>query len=241
MQVDLKKPSELTGAEQGAWRAFVAAEPTLASPYFALEFAECCEEARDDTRVLVVREQGALTGFLPIQTGRSGFARGLAGPLGDVQGVIAPRDRRAAPGTWLAAAGIPVFSFHGALASQAGFRDVATAQPDGSWVIDVTEGFDAWLASRRSVNAKAMRNIATRLRRLEEVDGGHSFVMADYRPDIFEAMVQLKRDQYRRTGVFDVFSVGWTVRLLKAILRRQSDQFSGVCSSLQVGDDIVAV
>ncbi|RKQ95491.1 GNAT family N-acetyltransferase [Maricaulis maris] len=241
MQVDLKKPSELTGAERGAWRAFLAAEPSLASPYFALEFAECCEEARDDTRVLVVREQGAVVGFLPLQTGQFGFARGLAGPLGDVQGVIAPHSNRPDPAGWLAAAGIPVFSFHSALASQPGFAEAARDRPDGSWVIDVADGFDAWHAGRKSVNAKAMRNIATRFRRLGEVDGGHSFVMADYRPDVFETMVRLKRDQYRRTGVFDVFSVGWTGRLLKAILRRQSDHFSGVCSSLRVGGEIVAV
>ncbi|ABI65975.1 GNAT family N-acetyltransferase [Maricaulis maris] len=240
MQVDLRKPSELTDAERGAWRAFLAAEPTLASPYFALEFAECCEEARDDTRVLVVREAGVISGFLPFQAGRLGFARPLAGPLGDVQGVIAPRVQTPDPARWLALARVPVFEFHNALASQAGFAR-AGGIPDGSWIIDVADGFDAWQASRKSINAKAMRNIATRLRRLEEVDGGYSFKMADYRPEVFETMIRLKRDQYRRTGVFDVFSVDWTGKLLKAILRRQTDQFSGVCSSLSVGGQIVAV
>lgn len=240
MQVDCRKPSELTDAERGAWRAFVASEATLASPYFALEFAECCEEARDDTRVLVVRERGAVVGFLPFQAGRLGFARPLAGPLGDVHGVIAPQPGAADPASWLAKAGIPVFDFHSALASQRGFAQGAGA-PDGSWVIDLAAGFEAWQADRKSMNPKAMRNIATRLRRLEEIDGGHSFVMADYQADVFEAMVRLKRAQYRRTGVLDVFSVGWTGRLLKAVLRRQGDYFSGVSSSLRVGDQIIAV
>lgn len=240
MQVDCRKPSELTDAERGAWRAFVQAEATLASPYFALEFAECCEEARDDTRVLVVREHGAITGFLPFQAGRLGFARPLAGPLGDAQGVIAPQPATADPAAWLALAGIPVFDFHSALASQRGFADVADT-PDGSWMMDLTDGFDAWQAHRKSVNAKAMRNIATRFRRLEAHEESHSFVMADYQDDVFETMVRLKRAQYHRTGVFDVFSVGWTGRLLKAILRRKGDYFSGVSSSLRVGDRIIAV
>ena len=240
MQVDIRKPSERTDAERGAWRAFLAAEPTLASPYFAMEFAECCEEVRDDTRVLVMRRQGVISGFLPFQAGRLGFARPLAGPLSDVHGVIAPDPHQADPAGWLARAGIAVFDFHSALAGQRGFARVGGV-PDGSWVIDTADGFDAWHAARKAVNPKAMRNIATRLRRLEEVEGGYSFVMADYRPEVFEAMVRLKRDQYRRTGVFDVFSVGWTGRLLQAILKRQSDHFSGVCSSLCVGDEIVAV
>ena len=241
MQVDLRKPSELSDAERGAWRAILDADPTLASPYFALEFAECCEEARDDTRVIVARDRGSILGFLPLQTGRLGYARPLAGPLGDVHGIIAPRDAGADPARWLAAAGIPVFSFHSALSGQVGFREAANRPTDGSWVIDVENGFDAWQANRKSVNAKAMRNIATRFRRLEEVDGGHSFVMADYRPDVFEVMVRLKRQQYRRTGLFDVFSVGWTRRLLKAVLRRQGDYFTGVCSSLRVGGEVVSV
>ena len=45
-EYSLKKPSELTLAERAAWREFVAADPALGSPYFALEFAQCCEEAR---------------------------------------------------------------------------------------------------------------------------------------------------------------------------------------------------
>ena len=240
MDIAIRKPSELGAAERDAWREFVAADPALGSPYFAVEFAECCEEARNDTRVLVVRENGQITGFLPFQQGLVGYARPLGGPLSDVHGTIGEPGRESDPRAWLREAGIPVFEFHGALASQRGFHEGA-AEFDGSWMIDVSNGYEGWEAQRRTVSSKPLRNIATRYKRLNEVEGGYNFVMADDRPDAFEKMIDWKREQYQTTGVFDVFSVPWTRKLLEAIMRRQCDHFSGVCSTLNIGGEIVAV
>lgn len=240
MNVTLKRPSDLLPAEREAWYAFLDADPALASPYFALEFAECCEEARDDTRVAVIRTGGQIRGFLPMQTGKVGYARPLAGPLGDVQGLIAEPGHDIALADVLAAAGIPVFDFHSALCSQASFARHAHHR-DGSWIIDVSDGFDAWLERRKEVAPKFVRNIAMRERRLAQVEGGFNFVMADERPEALETMIRWKSVQYQQTKVFDVFSVEWPRRLLEAILRRQSDRFSGVCSSLNINGEIAAV
>ncbi|MCR9267898.1 MAG: GNAT family N-acetyltransferase [Alphaproteobacteria bacterium] len=240
MQVELKKPSALTTAEREAWRAFTDADPALGSPYFTYEFAECCEEARSDTRVLVMRDAGAIKAFLPIQTGHFGYARPLAGPLGDVQGVIAEPDWPVDLAAALKAAHIPVFDFHAALASQPAFRE-HTDSTEGSWMIDLSDGFDAWYENRKSVEAKAMRNVRTRYNRLEKISDDHAFVMADNRPEALEAMIAWKRAQYAETGVFDVFSVAWTRRLLQAVLKRESDHFSGMCSTLQIDGKIAAV
>ena len=240
MDVTLRKPSELGQSERQAWCEFVAADPALASPYFALEFAECCEEARSDTRVIVVREKGQIVGFLPLQTGHFGYARPLGGPLGDVHGIVGEPGRDADLHAWLRAAHIGVFEFHGALASQSAFRPDTEAR-DGSWIVDVSDGFEAWRAQRRSVDSKAMRNVDTRYKRLERVEGGHHFVMADTRPQALDLMIAWKRDQYRQTGVFDVFSVAWTRRLLQAVLRRDGERFFGLCSTLIINDEIAAV
>ncbi|WP_203292582.1 GNAT family N-acetyltransferase [Maricaulis parjimensis] len=240
MQIELKKPSTLSDAERQAWRAFTDADPAMGSPYFTHEFAECCEEARDDTRVIVAREKGVIKGFLPLQTGHFGYARPLAGPLGDVQGLIAEPGYLVDLAAWLKAAHIPVFEFHAALSSQAAFASHALAR-QGSWMVDLTDGFDAWYAQRQAVEAKAMRNVRTRYNRLEKIATEYSFVMADNRPEALEAMIGWKRAQYNETGVFDVFSVRWTRRLLEAVLKRESDEFSGMCSTLQIDGKIAAV
>ena len=230
MDIGSKRPSELSPAEKQAWRAFVAADEALASPYFAFEFAECCEEARDDTRVLVIRKAGQIIGFLPLHTGKLGYARPLAGPMGDVQGLILEPgvdiDLRAV----LRRAGLPLFAFHSALASQKVFHDNAD-EFRGSWMIDLSEGFDAWEERRGQVVPKAMRTLRSRRRKLDELEGGHRYVMEDSNPEVFDRMLEWKRQQYDSTHVFNVFSVDWTRDLLKAVLRRKGEFFSGSCSS----------
>ena len=65
--------------------------------------------------------------------------------------------------------------------------------------------------------------------------------MHDTRPEAMAQMLAWKQAQYRETGVFDVFSVAWTRKLLEAVLRRRSDTFWGVCSSLEIDGRFAAV
>ena len=240
LSVFIRKPSELTDVEREAWNAFLDADIRLASPYFALAFAECCEEVRADTRILVIRRSGQLIGFLPFHTGRFGVARPLAGPLGDVHGFIAARGEEIDLQAVVEAAGIGVFKYHSALASQTGFAKPAE-MIDGSWVVDTSNGYDAWLERRREVNKKYVRNLRTRRRRLEEAEGGFEFRMDDRTDENLAQMIRWKRQQYASTGLFDTFSVDWTGRLLAAVMRRRSDRFSGVCSTLSIGGRVAAV
>lgn len=240
MQADLKRPSELTEAERGAWAAFRAAGPLLDIPYFAPEFAQACEMARGDARVAVIRRGGAVKAFLPLHTGRVGYARPLGGPLGDYHGLIAEPGFDARATDILRAAGVPVFEFHSVLAAQGAFRP-HHAWRDGSWVIDLSEGYDGFIEARSAAEAKAFRNIRSRRRKLEEAEDGFEFILDDPDPAVFETMVAWKRAQYRRTGVFDVFSVGWTNRLMRDIAGRRGDGFAGCVSSLRIGGRIAAV
>jgi len=240
IEAKLIKPSELTTADREAWEAFTDENPEYASPYFRLEFAECCEEARSDTRILVVRERGQIAGFLPMQMGKVGYARPLAGPLSDVHGVISEPGRDVDLRAWLKAGGVPLFEFHSALALQSCWDGHSKVQ-DGSWIIDMSDGYDAFESARAEAGPKAFRNIRSRRRKLEEVEGGFEFRMEDERPEAFAAMLNWKSHQYRRTDVFDVFSVRWTQDLMSALMKKRSDRFRGVCSTLNIGGQIAAV
>lgn len=240
MTAELKRPSELTPEERGAWIAFTDDNAALASPYFRIEFAECCEEARSDTRIIVGRKGGQISGFLPLQLGRIGYARPLAGPLGDVHGLIVPEDREADPLAYLQAAGVPLFEFHSATGIRQGWRDYGVCR-DGAWICDLSDGFDTYMADRKKLSSSAMRNYRSRFRRLEAEDGGFEFRVDDKTTENLDLMIRMKRAQYKETGVFDVFSVGWTRDLMTAILRKRSDRFEGTCSTLVIDGRVVAI
>ncbi|CAK9019698.1 4-beta-D-xylan xylohydrolase) (Xylan 1, partial [Durusdinium trenchii] len=240
LTAELKRPSELTQAEREAWTCFTDQNAALASPYFRREFAECCEEVRSDTRVIVARRNGAVQGFLPLQLGKIGYARPLAGPLGDVHGLIVPPDAADDPRDYLHAVGVPLFEFHSATGVRQGWRTHGECR-DGAWICDVSDGFEAYLENRRKLSRSAIRNYQSRYRRLEAEAGGFEFRLDDKTPENLDRMIAMKRSQYRETRVFDVFSVGWTRALMAALMRRKSDRFEGLCSTLSVNGEVIAI
>ncbi|MGY6629320.1 MAG: GNAT family N-acetyltransferase [Oceanicaulis sp.] len=237
LNVTAVKPNELTTCEREAWQGFVAADPALASPYFSLGFLDAVSAVRRDARVLVARERGSVTAFLPLHAGLMGHARPLAGPLGDHHGLIAAPGIDLDLGEMLKAGGVGVFGFYGALAGQAPFRRHAQER-DGSWVIDLSRGYDAFVEARSGVDPKAFRNLRARRRKLEGAEGGFEFRIQDDRPEVLAAALAWKSAQYRRTGVFDAFSVRWTVDLLNNI---KADDCRLQVSSLEIGGQLAAV
>lgn len=239
IQTELKRPSELNEAERGAWNEIVDRMPGFESPYFRLEFAESCEEARSDTRILIARERTGILGFLPMQIGKIGYARPLSGPLSDVHGVISGEMDKVCLPDWLKSAGIPLFEYHSALALQTCWH-ASERMRDGSAVVDCSEGYEAFEDARKTAEPKAFKNIRARRRKLEAEEGGFEFRHGENTDEALTAMLSWKRAQYRTTGVFDVFSVGWTNRLVEAIRRRASELFHPVLSTLRINDTIVA-
>ena len=60
-------------------------------------------------------------------------------------------------------------------------------------------------------------------------------------PEAFNALLNWKREQYRRTGAYDVFRHGWTRRLLRRLCDIQTDDFAGILSTLHVNDQLISV
>lgn len=238
--VETVRPSALSQEARAIWRSFQNADPALASPYFSLGFLDALDAARRDTQVAVIRQKGVITGFLPFHKGAMGHARPLGGPLSDHHGFIA------APGTEfvladvLKGAGIGALDFHGALGSQRAFARHAR-ETDGSWVMDLSQGFDAYVASRTAMEPKVFRNLRARRRKLEEAAEGFTVRINDTRPHVLDTAISWKSAQYRRTGHFDVFSVGWTNQLIRNLTAGGLDNASGLVSSLEIGGELAAI
>lgn len=240
VEVETCRASLLGSRERSAWSAFQSTNASLASPYFSLGFLDAMAQARRDTRVAVIREKGAITGFLPFHQGLLGYARPLGGPLGDHHGFIAPPDAQFDLRTVLRHAGLKVFDFSGALGTQQAFRDHAHLT-DGSWVIDLSGGYDVWLAGRSAIEPKAFRNLRARRRKLEDETAGFTFRVHDERPEVLAAALEWKSAQYVRTGHFDVFSVDWTRRLIDALGAEGLENAQRLVSSLEIDGKLAAI
>ncbi|WP_300553365.1 GNAT family N-acetyltransferase [Maricaulis sp.] len=239
LSAQLARIDALSPRERQYWQGFCEETPELASPYFTLEFAELCAAARRDTRVLTISQNGTPFGFLPLHVSRTGLFRPLGGPMGDHHGVIAADgDIDISQALKLAGLG-GVFSFNGALASQAGFARLSdTSEP--SWVCDMSDGFDTYWDGRQAAEAKAMRNLRARERKLAEA--GHDIVyrIDDRRVEALDWLVATKRAQYAATGATDVFRARWARTLAYSLMMDRSDALGGILSTMEIDGQMAA-
>ncbi|WP_292027474.1 GNAT family N-acetyltransferase [Brevundimonas sp. UBA2416] len=235
LKVDIVGIDTLGEAELAAWRAMLAANPALASPYFRPEFARVAGGVSPRAAVAVFSRGGETVGFFPHQR-RGGAMQPLAAPMNDYHGVIArpgmaPSLEEAAE--VLGATRLNLTAWVGPTALGEGRRTVQVELGD--------DGYDGWYAERRASHGKFFKD-KERARRSMEAELGPLRVERDLRdPALLDWLIDLKRDQYRRTGRHDIFACGWTADLLHALLKEEGEGFGASMAALWAGDRLTAV
>ncbi|MBU1540947.1 MAG: GNAT family N-acetyltransferase [Alphaproteobacteria bacterium] len=235
LKVEIVAVEALGEAEWSEWRAILAANPALASPYFRPEFARIAGGVSPRASVAVFSRGDRTVGFFPHQR-RGGAVQPLAAPMNDYHGVIArpglaPSLEEVAEA--LGAARLNLTAWVGPTALGEDRRTVQVELGD--------EGYDGWYAGRRATHGKFFKD-KERARRSMEGELGPLRVERDLRdPALLDWLIDLKRDQYRRTGRHDIFACGWTADLLHALLRAEGDGFGASMAALWAGDRLTAV
>ena len=235
LKVDIAAIETLGDADWAIWRAMLEASPALASPYFRPEFARAAGRACPGAAVAVFSRGGETVGFFPHQR-RGGAMQPLAAPMNDYHGIIAfpgeaPSLEEAAE--VLGAARLNLTAWVGPTGLG---EDRRTVQVE----LDQS-GYDGWYAERRASFGKFFKD-KERARRSMEAELGPLRVEHGLRdPALLDWLIDLKRDQYRRTGRHDIFACGWTADLLHALLKEEGEGLGGSLAALWAGDRLTAV
>ncbi len=235
LKVDIVRVDALDEAAWADWRAMLAADPSLNSPYFRPEFARVAGRISADAAVAVFSRGGQTVGFFPHQR-RGGAMQPLAAPMNDYHGVIgfpgqAPSLEEAAAA--LGATRLNVTAWVGETGLGEGRRTVQVELGEG--------GYDGWYADRRASQGKFFKD-KERARRSMEAELGPLRVERGLRdPALLDWLIALKRDQYRRTARHDIFACGWTADLLHALLKEGRDGFGASMAGLWAGDRLTAI
>ncbi|MFY8164044.1 MAG: GNAT family N-acetyltransferase [Brevundimonas sp.] len=235
LKVDIAAIETLGDADWAIWRAMLEANPALASPYFRPEFARAAGRACPGAAVAVFSRGGETVGFFPHQR-RGGAMQPLAAPMNDYHGIIAfpgeaPSLEEAAE--VLGAARLNLTAWVGPTGLG---EDRRTVQVE----LDQS-GYEGWYAERRTSFGKFFKD-KERARRSMEAELGPLRVEHGLRdPALLDWLIDLKRDQYRRTGRHDIFACGWTADLLHALLKEEGEGLGGSLAALWAGDRLTAV
>lgn len=238
------RPGELTAADRAAWtamqsKAHLHGSPGLANPFLSPEFALAVGRCRRGVRIAVVREGGEPAAFFPFQRSAAGVGRAIGLGVSDCQGLVHR------PGfTWdaqelLRACGLAVWEFDHLAQGQAPFE----AEASGTFpspVMDVDQGYEAYLAGLRARSPKFTRTTLAKERKLGRDAGEVRYVHDERDPEALRALMAWKSAQYRRTGRSDRFAHPWITQLVHQLFHTRSEPFAGVLSVLYADGKPVA-
>jgi CelD/BcsL family acetyltransferase involved in cellulose biosynthesis len=235
LKVDIAAIETLGDAEWAIWRAMLEANPALTSPYFRPEFARVAGRVCPGAAVAVFSRGGETVGFFPHQR-RGGAMQPLAAPMNDYHGIIAfPGE---APSLEAAAEGLGAARLN--LTAWVGPTGLGEDRRTVQVELDES-GYDGWYAERRTSFGKFFKD-KERARRSMEAELGPLRVEHGLRdPALLDWLIDLKRDQYRRTGRHDIFACGWTADLLHALLKEEGEGLGASLAALWAGDRLTAV
>lgn len=235
LEVECVPVEAISAADWALWRNWIAADPALRSPYFRPEFNQIAARISPDAAVALFRRGGRTVGFFPHQR-RGGAVQPLAAPMNDYHGMIAAPGERILPRDVLALMKPRRLNLSAWTTPAEGLSEKACVQ-----AVLPASGFDAWYAERRTTFGKFFKD-KERARRSLETELGEIRVERGIRdPRLLDQLIDLKREQYRRTGRHDVFACGWTADLLHALMREQRDGFGASMAVLWAGGKRVAM
>lgn len=236
MKISVISAAELDGAARARWLALQRSNPALASPYFCPEFTLAVADTCADVRIAVMEESQAVVGFFPFQS-RWTIGAPVGRLLSDHHGVICAPATRWDWGDLLRAAGLSCWRFEALSAAQGRGAGLRRGSSPG---LDLSRGFAAYREGRIAAHRKMMHTLDRKGRHLERDFGPVRFVDNARDAAVFDTLLRLKSEQYRRTGAADVFKLGWPRALLERIRQTDLPHFGGRLAALFVGDRLAA-
>lgn len=210
-RIDILRPQNLTLQDEVLWADFLSERPDLNGPYFDLRYVKAVGKDVPRSGVARIWRGGEIVGYFPYQV-RSGTLQPLGAPLSDYHGIIGKAGVEIDFSALLRATGARRLEFQGWIGDITGG---AAGQQLTRRIADARQGFDHWWGAQDAAHHKFFKNIGRCQRNVEKDFGGFEFNWERVTPQLLDWVLELKREQYRRSGMHDVFCCGWTRKLLE--------------------------
>lgn len=241
MQARIVKPQELSDAELALWRKWQRDDERLASPFLAPEYAVTYGKHFDNARVAVITEGAEIVGFFPYELLKGKVARALAFDLSDVQALICAAGTTIDFQWLLEQMGVAVYEFDHFVSHQVPAMGAKRVVLEPAPALDLSNGYDEWLASRRKASSSRMKKALQKSRKLEREVGPITFVFDSTSPEDLAQLIDWKAEQYVRTGRHDRFSDADFRGFVEDLMKIRTDDFQMQLSRMEAGGKVVAL
>ncbi len=231
------KLNDLPQKDGDTWQAICDQNLRFQNPFFQPSFARCVNQAHPGVSLVVAEQDGCPAAFMPIQTYSSHRAGPVGGKLNDLQGMVVGPDLDVDVHAMLQATGLKSFAFHAA--QKIGGFEKHQFESAESPIIDLSSGYGNYF-SWVTANSRTVKKQGQKTRKMLSELGPLRFEFDCRDRTTFKRVIEMKRQKYRRTKTFDLFSLDWAKRLIELIFETQESKFAGVLSVLWAGDHLVA-
>lgn len=239
LQTETIHPSELTPPLAAAWRSLCASEPSFSNPLLGPDFTRAVGAVRKDARVTVGWAACRPVLFWPHHARPGGLARPIGAPFSDYHAVVADPAVPFSASELLASAGVTRFVFDGLVDPHNRFADHVSAHRP-VFGIQMSGDPEAYFETLRAESPKRFKNMRRLEHKLEREVGRITLVGPDRDPDVFEQVLDWKRDQFRKTGLHDVLDPDWVRTLMRNLFETRGGPLSGLLVTLRAGGRPVA-
>jgi CelD/BcsL family acetyltransferase involved in cellulose biosynthesis len=238
MNVSVVRPQDLGASEVTAWRRMQRSGGDLDNPFLSPAFTIAAGRVRPNARVAVLEEENDIVGFVPFEQSRFRIGRPIAAGVSDAQAVIHVPGLEWDALDLLKGCDLDVFEFDHLIASQ--ISSLQSVVRRDSSIIDVSRGYQAYLAERQRASKKIFKSTFEKQRKLERDFGESRFEFENRDPQALDVLIRWKSEQYRRTGRRDRFAVGWIEQLVRDLFDTPSEGCAGTLSALYSAERLVA-
>ena len=226
-------------AEQ--WQIFAALRDARAiydDPFFDPDFARLVGEVREDTRIGFASDKDGVFAVWALHIRPGNWARPIGAPFSDWNGPILAENT-----SLLAEEILAGFEISG-LTTQ-GFQPVGAATTDGmerrgANIADLSDGWEAFLSEQQAQWPKHFKKMRRVYRNVDRDACEARFEWDDKSDASYQRVMQLKREQYVRTGFYDVLNAPWTQALFDRLRHFEGPRLQSRMSSLFFGERLAA-
>jgi len=239
LDITVKKFTDLSDLQIAQWRELQQTDPALNSPFYTPDFAKAIHRAGKAVYVALFKKNDQLRGVLPFHRGRLGTGIPVGGQISDYQGVIGPFKAELNTTDFFNATGLTSYDFNHlpldqSIMAQGSFNTAVSP------CLDLSDGFDSYLAERRAKKNKVLKNAIRNVRILERDIGTVRVEIDDENEDVWPTLVQWKNQSFEQMGVKSILEVPWARKAFEHIRTTQNSHFAGITSSLYVDNKLAA-
>lgn len=239
MKVTLLKADEIDAGLKSRWNEIQNSSPELESPFYSPVFTSLVARHCDNIEVAVIDDCGEIVGFFPFQRGKRNHGKPVGWKINDYQGCIRHQDRCIPARELLQGCRLNSWRFDHLPASSSRM-DMGISGEGRSPVININEGFDAYMEEKRIANSKRIKSHLRKARKIEREIGPLRLEFHAPKEEVFGKIMKWKALQLAEMGVNNAFEQKWAFETARDIVHTDEPGFQGTLSALYVEDQLIA-